>query len=104
MRFVRRGRDDRPVARTSGRQTDGLLALAEVRLPKLTSGPNLHVHANEDEMFFVLDGLMTVRVADQLYEIAAGGLAWGARGIQHAFANRATDPAAHHDHVDSRRR
>ena len=48
----------------------------------------------------MLDGVMTVQVADQLYEIAAGGLARGARGIQHAFANRATGPVAHHDHVD----
>ena len=83
---------DGPFFRFASGQTDGLLALGEVRLPPLTSGPNLHVHANEDEMFFVLDGVMTVQVADQLYEIAAGGLAWGARGIQHAFANRATDP------------
>lgn len=36
-------------------------------------------------MFFVLDGVMTVQVAYKLYEIAAAGLAWGARGIQHAL-------------------
>ena len=71
---------ERPFFRFASGQTDGLLALAEVRLPPLTAGPNLHVHANEDEMFFVLDGVMTVQVGDQLHEIAAGGLAWGARG------------------------
>jgi mannose-6-phosphate isomerase-like protein (cupin superfamily) len=76
---------DGPFFRFASGQTDGLLALGEVRLPPLTSGPNLHVHANEDETFFVLDGVMTVQVADQLYEIAAGGLAWGARGIQDAL-------------------
>ena len=83
------------------RQTDGLLALAEARLPRLTSRPNLHVNANEDEMFFVLDGLMTVQVADQLYAIAAGGLAGPHRasGTPRQPCNR---PAAHHDHVDSR--
>ena len=70
---------DGPFFRFASSQTDGLLALGEVRLPPLTSGPNLHVHANEDEMFFVLDGVMTVQVADQLYEMAAGGLAWGSR-------------------------
>jgi uncharacterized cupin superfamily protein len=47
-----------------------LLALAEVRLPPLTSGPNLHVHANEDEMFLVLDGVMTVQVADEVKRFA----------------------------------
>jgi mannose-6-phosphate isomerase-like protein (cupin superfamily) len=83
---------DRPFFRFASGQTDGLLALAEVRLPPLTPGPSLHVHANEDEMFFVLDGMMTVQVGDQLHEVAAGGLAWGARGTPHAFANRAKTP------------
>jgi hypothetical protein len=50
------------------------------------------VHANEDEMFFVLEGVMTVQVGSLLHELAPGGLAWGARGIPHAFANRAKDP------------
>jgi mannose-6-phosphate isomerase-like protein (cupin superfamily) len=80
---------ERPFFRFASGQTNGLLALAEVQLPPLTAGPNLHVHANEDELFFVLDGVMTVQVGDQLHEIAAGGLAWGARGTPHAFANRA---------------
>jgi mannose-6-phosphate isomerase-like protein (cupin superfamily) len=82
---------ERPFFRFASGQTDGLATLAEVRLPPLMAGPNLHVHANEDEMCFVFDGVMTVRVGEQLHEIAAGGLAWGARGVPHAFANRATD-------------
>ena len=83
---------ERPFFRFASGQTDGLLALAEVRLPPLTAGPNLHVHANEDEMFCVLGGVMTVKVDDQLHEVAAGGLAWGPRGIPHAFANGAGEP------------
>ena len=73
-------------------QTDGLMALMEVRLPPLTSGPNLHIHANEDELFYVLGGVMTVQVGEELHDIAAGGLAWGARGTAHAYANRSHDP------------
>jgi mannose-6-phosphate isomerase-like protein (cupin superfamily) len=80
---------ERPFFRFASGQTGGLAALAEVQLPPLTAGPNLHVHTREDELFFVLDGVMTVQVGDQLQEIAAGGLAWGARGTPHAFANRA---------------
>jgi quercetin dioxygenase-like cupin family protein len=83
---------ERPFFRFASGQTDGLLALAEVHLPPRTPGPNLHVHAYEDEMFFVLGGVMTVQVGDQLHEVAAGGLAWGSRGIPHAFANRAAEP------------
>jgi mannose-6-phosphate isomerase-like protein (cupin superfamily) len=83
---------ERPFFRFASGQTDGVLALAEVRLAPRTPGPNLHVHANEDELFFVLDGVMTAQVGDRLHEVAAGGLAWGARGIAHAFANRAGTP------------
>lgn len=68
---------ERPFFRFASDRTDGLAALAEVQLPPLTAEPNHHVHANEDEMFFVLDGVMTVQVGDRLQEIAAGGLAWG---------------------------
>src|ERR1700746_2709224 len=53
---------ERPWFRFASGQTGGLAALAEVRLPPLTAGPDLHVHANEDEMFFVLEGVMTVQV------------------------------------------
>ena len=73
---------DRPFFRFDTGQTGGLASLAEVRLPPLTAGPNLHVHSREDELFFVLDGAMTVQVGDQLQEITAGGLVWGARGTR----------------------
>jgi len=60
----------RPLIGITIRNTDGLLALGEVKLPPLTSGPTLHVHTNEDEMFFVLDGVLTMQLGDQVHEIA----------------------------------
>jgi quercetin dioxygenase-like cupin family protein len=81
-----------PFIRIASAQTDGQIALMEVQLPPLTAGPNLHVHANEDEMFYVLGGVMTVQIGEELHDIAAGGLAWGARGTAHAYANRANEP------------
>ena len=93
---------DRPFFRFASGQTDGLLALAEVRLPPRTPGPTLHVHANEDEMFFVLDGVMTVQVGDEVHEVAAGGLAWGARRSAHLRQPR-HDADADNDHVASGR-
>ena len=81
-----------PFIRMASGQTDGHMALMEVRLPPLTAGPNLHVHANEDEMFYVLGGVMTVQVGEDLHDISTGGLAWGARGTAHAYAKRAEEP------------
>jgi uncharacterized cupin superfamily protein len=63
-----------PFIRMASGQTDGLMALMEVQLHPRTAGPNLHVHANEDELFYVLGGVMTVQVGEELSEIAAG--AW----------------------------
>jgi hypothetical protein len=40
----------------------------------------------------VLDGVMTVQVGEELHEVGAGGLVWGARGVPHAFASRSKDP------------
>jgi len=82
-----------PLIRIASRHTDGLMALGEVTLPPRTSGPHLHVHSGEDEMFFVLEGVLTVQIGEELHDIAAGGLAWGARGTPHAFANRSPEPA-----------
>jgi quercetin dioxygenase-like cupin family protein len=81
-----------PFIRIASSQTDGLIALMETRLPPRTAGPNLHIHTNEDEMFYVLGGVMTVQIGEDLQEIAAGGLVWGARGTPHAYANRAEEP------------
>ena len=93
---------DRPFLRFGSGQTGSLASLAEVQLPPPTAGPNLHVHSREDELFFLLDGVMTVQVGDQLREIPAGGLVWGARHPAR-LRQPGKRPAAHHDHVDSRR-
>jgi mannose-6-phosphate isomerase-like protein (cupin superfamily) len=82
----------RPFIRIGSDQTDGLIAVAEAELPPRTAGPNLHVHANEDEMFLVLNGVMTVQIGEQIHDLSPGGIAWGARRTPHAYANRATEP------------
>jgi quercetin dioxygenase-like cupin family protein len=82
-----------PFIRIASRHTDGLMALGEVTLPPRTPGPHLHVHSSEDEMFFVLEGVLTVQIGAELHDLAAGGLAWGAQGTPHAFANRSPEPA-----------
>ena len=68
---------ERPFFRFASAQTDGLLALAEVELPLLTAGPNLHVHANEDELLFVLDACLLTPLRRSHHELgwarSAGG-------------------------------
>lgn len=63
------------------------MAIGEAVIPPRTSGPPLHVHSREDEVYLVLDGVLTLQLGDERFSVPADGLAWLPRGIPHAFAN-----------------
>ena len=52
------------------------------------SGPPLHVHHNEDEAFYILEGEVTMFVGDERIDLAAGDHCFGPRGIPHAYLVR----------------
>jgi quercetin dioxygenase-like cupin family protein len=52
------------------------------------SGPPLHVHHNEDETFYVLDGQVTMFVGDERIDLGAGDYLFGPRGVPHAYLVR----------------
>jgi quercetin dioxygenase-like cupin family protein len=47
--------------------------------------PPLHIHRNEDEWFYLLEGEMTFHVGDENYPGAAGSFVLFPRGIPHTF-------------------
>src|SRR5215469_4580 len=47
--------------------------------------PPLHVHRNEDEWFFVLDGEVTFHVGGESHRARAGAFVSYPRGIPHTF-------------------
>ena len=51
------------------------------------SGPPLHVHQQQDDTFFVLEGVLTVQVEDELFELRPGDFATVPPGIAHTFDN-----------------
>ena len=55
--------------------------------------PPLHIHSNEDEWFYLLDGEMTFHVGDNTYGAGAGGFVLFPRGIAHTFT--VESPSAH---------
>src|SRR5205809_7108300 len=52
------------------------------------SGPPLHLHHNEDETFYVLEGEVTFLVGDERIDVAAGDFLFAPRDIPHAYVVR----------------
>jgi quercetin dioxygenase-like cupin family protein len=68
----------------SGEDTDGEYGLVEAVLHKGDGSP-WHVHPEEDEWFYVLDGEFTVYVGDDRLTLTAGSFAFGPKGVPHTF-------------------
>ena len=70
--------------KTTGEQTCGQLALAEVHAPRGAGSPN-HRHHHEDEAWYILDGELTFWLGDEQRTAAAGTFVFGPRGVAHRF-------------------
>lgn len=70
--------------KTTGEQTQGLLALAEVRAPQGTGSPR-HRHHHEDEAWYVIDGELEFWLGDTRHGAGPGTFVFGPRGIAHRF-------------------
>jgi hypothetical protein len=56
------------------------------------SGPALHTHLREDELWYVVEGDFRFKAANQMLYASAGGLAFGPRGTPHCFQNVGDTP------------
>jgi quercetin dioxygenase-like cupin family protein len=64
--------------------TAGRVGITDSLGPRGTGSP-LHVHHNEDEWFFVIEGELTLWVGGETIVLPAGGFAYGPRDIPHTF-------------------
>jgi quercetin dioxygenase-like cupin family protein len=67
--------------------TDGTLALGHA-VVRPGGEPPLHVHAREDETFYVLDGEITFQRGNERIDARPGDAVFMPRGVQHGFAVR----------------
>lgn len=72
------------VTKAAGATTGGVLAGWEILCPRGESPPR-HIHRNEDEAWFVLEGNLTFELDGVCHEAAAGAFTWAPRGIPHTF-------------------
>jgi mannose-6-phosphate isomerase-like protein (cupin superfamily) len=70
--------------KASAADTGGAYTLLETICPPGLAVP-LHVHYEEDEGFYVLEGSVSITVGDDVVELTAGQHARGPRGIPHRF-------------------
>jgi mannose-6-phosphate isomerase-like protein (cupin superfamily) len=56
------------------------------------SGPEPHLHEDEDDAFYVLDDKMTFVLGDEELTAAAGTFVLVPPGVEHTFVNRAEHP------------
>ena len=54
--------------------------------------PDDHVHATEDEMFYVLEGALTFRCGGDSFDVEKGGFVFLPRGIRHGYTIRSEEP------------
>jgi quercetin dioxygenase-like cupin family protein len=92
---VRAGKDrfDAPIkyrgvnpndVKVSTRDTEGQLAIFEyVGFEKI--GPPLHVHFNQDETFYVVEGTYLVQVGEEKYQLTAGDTIFLPRNVPHTW-------------------
>jgi mannose-6-phosphate isomerase-like protein (cupin superfamily) len=70
------------LVRASAETTGGAFSVIE-EVPPMVDTP-LHVHANEDELFYVLEGEHVVRCGDEEHRLGPGGMIFLPRGIPHS--------------------
>jgi mannose-6-phosphate isomerase-like protein (cupin superfamily) len=72
--------------------TAGSFALVEnVIAPK--DGPPLHVHAREDEMWFVVEGHFRFKADDRILDAPTGAFVFVPRGVAHCLQNIGDAPS-----------
>jgi quercetin dioxygenase-like cupin family protein len=72
------------IVKISGAETGGAFGMVEVTV-RAGEGSPWHVHREEDEWFYVLEGELTVWVGDECCSLSPGSFAFGPKGIPHTF-------------------
>jgi mannose-6-phosphate isomerase-like protein (cupin superfamily) len=70
------------LVRATGDDTGGAFSLFE-EIPPMVDTP-LHVHAMDDELFYVLEGEHVVTVGGREFLVGPGGMVFAPRGVPHA--------------------
>jgi len=73
--------------KADGAETAERYSISEWWLEPHTQGPGAHSHP-EDDVFYVIEGVMTFRVGDEWLDAAKGAFVLVPGGVTHDFENR----------------
>jgi mannose-6-phosphate isomerase-like protein (cupin superfamily) len=73
--------------KATGEETSGSFYLGEVVVAPGFPGPPLHIHGKLHDMFYVLDGTLTMRLGDETIELSTGSFVCVPPGVVHTFSN-----------------
>ena len=72
--------------------TDGKFFLSETTVGPGFPGPPPHIHEVLHDMFYVLDGTLSMRVGDEALELGPGTFVCVEPGTPHTFSNPGDEP------------
>jgi quercetin dioxygenase-like cupin family protein len=74
------------ILKATAAQTSGRIFVMEQHVPRHVHAPGRHVHENDDQSWFVIDGRGRWFVGDDVFEAGRGDFVHGPHGIPHAFS------------------
>ena len=78
--------------KATGEDTGGSFYLGESVIQPGFAGPPPHVHERLHDMFYVLEGTLTMRLGDETLDLGPGSFACVPPGTIHTFSNRSDQP------------
>lgn len=72
--------------------TGGSYSIHDNIIPPGSPGPRPHIHRDHDEAFYVLEGVLTVRVGPRTITAPTGSFVVVPRGVVHQPSNPGTEP------------
>ena len=91
--FSGRGGGYTLVTKATDEKTRGAYAFQEMTVARGFPWVPAHIHRNEDEAMYVLEGECTVRVGERTRTLGPGTFVLMPRGVAHTFSNPGTVPA-----------
>jgi mannose-6-phosphate isomerase-like protein (cupin superfamily) len=77
--------------KANGRDNQGRFDFLVVDHCAYATGPPLHVHAKQEDTFFILDGVLTVQLGEDVVELGPGDFGSAPPGVPHSFTNANAD-------------